>query len=94
LIGAVDLAVPQYKVPGQLPEAPFVLIKGPRVLDELETRGANEARARELTQEALERLGGEDRSHYGSFPETTAGGSGPKDEHIDVYAVPREAMRE
>ena len=73
-------------------DGPMAQMRAVPILTELQARGADLPTARALVQQALEELGGENRSHARGWP-AAAGGPLPGDRWVDQFWVPVTALR-
>ena len=73
-------------------DGPMAQMRAVPILAELQARGADLPTARALVQQALEELGGENRSHVRGLP-VPAGGPLPGDRWVDQFWVPVTALR-
>ena len=73
-------------------DGPMAQMRAVPILAELQARGADLPTARALVQQALEELGGENRSHVRGW-QVAAGGPLPGDRWVDQFWVPLTALR-
>ena len=73
-------------------DGPMAQMRASRILEELQARGMHLRAARALVHQALEELGGENRSHVRSSPPVRSG-YWPGDIWVDQFWVPVSALR-
>lgn len=73
-------------------DGPMAQMRASAILAGLQARGADLRTARALVQQALEELGGENRSRVRGWP-VAAGGPLPGDRWVDEFWVPVTALR-